>query len=352
MKKSHTNKLSVVIVNLNGIKYLKKLIKSIHQSAYKKLEIIVVDNGSKKEELISLLKLSNTTKNLKIIFLHKNFGPAMARNIGVQNSTGEYLSFLDNDTEVDKNWAKNALEYFTKHRKVGVIQSKLLLESDHRKIDYVGEYLGSNGFLVQECPAGTLDRGQFNKPKKILAAKSAGMFIRRDVFDRAGGFDDDYFIYVEETDLGWRSWLTGFEVHYLPTSVVYHHFGTSTLILGQKNASNLAKYHGPKNYLSTLYKNLPNELLWSILFKNLLLWICFIIYRALIFKLDDSYYMSKGVLYFIVNFKKINTKRKAIQSNKVYYVDNNIKKLVVSRPLWYFISKAINKQKIGNANSY
>ena len=343
--------LSIIIVNMNGWRYLNDLLDSIKSSNAKDYEIVVVDNGSETDhkKILDYAKKQNT---VKLITLHKNFGPAMARNIGVRNSSGRYVAFLDNDTIVEKNWALNAINYFKNHKKVGVIQCKLLLQSDHKKIDYVGEYLGSNGFLVQECPAGTIDRGQFNKPKKILAAKSAGMFITREAFDLAGGFDDDYFIYVEETDLGWRSWIAGYEAHYLPDSVVYHHFGTSTVILGQKGVGFLAKYHGPKNYLMTLYKNLPQNLLWRILPVHFLLWFCFALYKVLTLNFLDSYYMLSGLLYFIVNFKKISKKRDRVQSIKDDGADEMIKDLVVMRPLWYFINKATKKHKIGNAKSY
>lgn len=345
------SQLSIVIVNLNGWDYLKPLLESIKENSISQYEVVVVDNGST-EDLDKIERYLSLDSRFKLIKLHKNVGPAMARNIGVKNSKGKYISFLDNDTLVDKSWAKNALNYFNKNKKVGIIQCKLLLASDHGKIDYVGEYLGTNGFLVQECPAGSIDNGQFNKPKKILAAKSAGMFIRRDVFDKAGGFDDEYFIYVEETDLGWRSWIVGFEAHFLPTSLVYHHFGTSTVILGQSKASNLAKFHGPKNYLSTLYKNLPNRLLGKVLVQHVALWLGLIAFRFVTLKISDSVQMSKGLLYFLFNIKRLKIKRDTIQSNKQSKKQDFLNGLVVSRPLWYFINKATKKIKVGNTESY
>ena len=351
MRNLNPKLVSIVIVNYNGWGYLKKLLLSIEKNSYSDFEVVVVDNGSKKSNYKKLKEAQKRKSWLKVIYLHKNFGPATARNIGVKNSVGQYFAFLDNDTQVDSRWAKNAINYFQSNPKVGIIQCKLLLASDHSKIDYVGEYLGSNGFLVQECPAGTTDKGQFNKPKKILAAKSAGMFITRDAFEKAGGFDDDYFIYVEETDLGWRSWLAGFEAHFLPSSIVYHHFGTSTVILGQAKAGNLAKYHGPKNYLATLYKNLPKKLLFKTFSTHLLLWFSLIIYRFFTLKPKDSYYMLKGVVYFFANFRRVSHKRQKIQSNKAKKVDEKIERLVVKRPLWYFINKATKKQKVGNATT-
>lgn len=344
--------LSVIIVNINGSNFLIPLLDSIKNSVTKNYEVIVVDNGSNILEIKKIEQyLLNTTK-IKLIKLHKNYGPATARNIGVTNSSGRYLSFLDNDTIVDKKWSLEALNYFQKHKKVGIIQCKLLLQSDHSKLDYVGEFLGSNGFLVQECSGGDQDLGQFDKPQRILAAKSAGMFMRRDAFDKAGGFDDDYFIYVEETDLGWRSWLVGYESHFVPTSIVYHHFGTSNIILGKSNTSYLAKFHGPKNYITTLFKNLSTPKLIYILPIHILLWLGLCLYRIAILKPIDAFIMIKGIIVTFINFPTLIYKRKIIQDKRLLSDTYLFKHLVVSRSLWYFINKAIKTTKVGNAQSY
>lgn len=344
--------LSVIIVNFNGAAYVKECIDSILKNNIKNFEIVIVDNGSTEKELSKLKVLEHNHKEIKIVALHKNFGPALARNIGVINSHADLIAFLDNDTQVEPNWANNAIKYFKMNPKVGIIQSKLLLANDHSRLDYVGEYLGSNGFLVQNCKAGDLDSISFSKPQIILAAKSAGMFIRRNVFNLINGFDDDYFIYVEETDLGWRSWLAGFESHFLPTSKVYHQFGTSSVILGLDKASQLAKYHGPKNYLSTLIKNLSLVRLVQVLPIHLTLWLGLILYRFITLKPNDSIQMLKGLAWVILNIDKILIKRSLIQKKRK--VDDNFvfKKLVVNRNLWYFVSKAVLKSKVGNAQSY
>lgn len=344
--------LSVVIVNLNGWFYLEPLIKSIQKTHLSKYEIIIVDNGSTNNEVDPIKDLVSRSKNIKLIQLNLNYGPATARNIGVRNSSGKYISFLDNDTVVDKYWSREAISYFDSHKKVGIIQCKLLLESDHSKIDYVGEFLGDNGFLVQECKAGDTDTNQFNHPKKILAAKSAGMFIRRNVFNKIGGFDDSYFIYVEETDLGWRTWLAGYEVHYLPSSIVYHHFGTSTVILGLDKASGLAKYHGPKNYINTLIKNLSLQKIIVILPIHISLWFGLIVYRLLVFKPQDSLYMLRGIFWVLINITNILRNRSAIQKYRVRSDEYIFKHLVVRRSLWYLISKATKTTTVGNAKSY
>ena len=342
--------LSVVIVNYNGYKYLKSCIQSIQNSlSWNTLEIIIVDNGSS-EDIPQIKSLANN--QIKLIFLDKNYGPAYARNQGVAQARGEYLAFLDNDTQVHPEWAQEAIKYFDKNPKVGVIQCKLLLANDHTKLDYVGEYLGTNGFLVQECKAGDKDQGQFETIKQILAAKSAGMFIRRETFDKAGGFDADYFIYVEETDLGWRSWLVGYQAVYLPTSIVYHHFGTSNVILGLDKTSSLAKFHGPKNYITTLIKNFGVKNLITIVPLHITLWLGLAFYRLFKGKLTDFSLIVQGIIWPFIHFPQLITKRKIIQSQRVISDKKIFQSLMVKRSLNYYLNKAIHTQKIGNAKSF
>ena len=267
--------LSVIIVNYNGYTYAKKCVASVFRSvSSQSLEVIVVDNGSTDNSSINLKEdFSRYSTQLTIVSLKKNYGPSLARNAGVRRARGRYLAFLDNDTQVDRYWAKTAIDRFQQDQTIGILQCKLLLAGDRKKIDYVGEYLGQNGFLIQRAPVMAEDRGQFEKECLILAAKSAGMFITKKAFTAAGGFDNDYFIYVEETDIGWRCWLAGYRVLYCPGSIVYHEFGTSSIILSkQKNDFN-AKFHGCKNYILTLTKNLEMINIVKILPTHILLWL-------------------------------------------------------------------------------
>ncbi len=344
--------LSVIIVNHNGYEYLQACIQSIQKSlSWNDLEIIIVDNGSNKDpaKIQSNLVIKN---KITLISLDQNYGPAYARNQGVAQARGKYLAFLDNDTQVHSKWAQEAIKYFDKNPKAGVIQCKLLLASDHTKLDYVGEYLGTNGFLVQECKAGDKDQGQFETVKQILAAKSAGMFIRKDTFDKAGGFDNDYFIYVEETDLGWRSWLVGYQAIYLPTSIVYHHFGTSTVILGLDKASSLAKYHGPKNYITTLIKNFGTKNLFTIVPVHIFLWFGLAFYRLISGKPSDFLLIIRGIIWPFTHLNQVLTKRKAIQSKRVISDKKLFQSLMVKRSFVYYLKKGTRNQKVGNSKSF
>ncbi len=346
--------LSVVIVNYNGKTYTEKCVRSIESNKYVPIEICVVDNGSTDGSLELFRNYSIRRKSItfRLVELSHNYGPAYARNRGVENTRGTYIAFLDNDTEVHPDWTLYAIKVFEHDKKVGIIQSKLLLSKERNKIDYVGEYIGQNGFLIQRAPAGTIDSGQFEEQATILAAKSAGMFIRRSVFEKIGGFDDDYFIYVEETDLGWRSWLAGYTAVYVPTSIVYHEFGTSTVILGKSQNSYNAKFHGCKNYILTIYKNVGTRGLFTILPLHILLWVGLAGYAGLKGEWKNCLWVLKGVAWNFWNFPRNFRKRNLIQSSRVISDEKLFPIVMRKRPFSYFLHKAVVKHSVGNAESF
>jgi hypothetical protein len=345
--------VSVIIVNYNGKRYVNASVKSVFASKTKRIEVIVVDNGSTDGSVQYLKKHYEQCKGkFTVVALDRNYGPAKARNEGVRVATGKYLGFLDNDTVVEKKWANYAIKSFGRDAKLGVIQCKLLLAKDRRVIDYVGEYLGQNGFLVQIAKAGEIDKGQYDKPVEILAAKSAGMFIRRKTFDLIGGFDESYFIYVEETDLGWRSWLAGYRAIFVPQSIVYHEFGTSSVLLGQGKVSFNAKFHGTKNYLQTLFKNLDFKNLVKIYFIHMGLWLGLAVFNLFKGRIKEFVWIIMGIGWTFLHFFSMLKKRKAVQGHR-RVSDSRLFDVWMKRvPFLYFVNKATTKHKIGNAESF
>lgn len=347
-------KVSAVIVNYDGKPYVDKCVHSIFESGYTDLEVIVVDNGSVDGSVEYLReKYAAYGERLKVLALDKNYGPSYARNEGAKLVEGKYIGFLDNDTEVEKNWAEAAVAEFEKDEKIGIIQCKLILSKEREKLDYVGEYIGQNGFLVQRAQTAEVDHGQYDQKVEILAAKSAGMFIRKDAFEKIHGFDPDYFIYVEETDLGWRSWLAGYKAVFIPGSVVYHEFGTSTIILGKSKNNYNAKFHGCKNYILTLSKNLEMKNVFKILPLHIFLWIG-LGWFALLTKGDyrSFWWIHKAVGWNILNIGKNMEKRRQIQSARVISDDDLFKVVMRKKPFLYYIQKVTGVHKVGNAEGF
>ncbi len=309
------DRVSVIIVNFNGYEYVRRCVLAVAANVYEDFEIIVADNGSTDA---SVEKLAGEFPNLGIRFvaLPSNLGPSAARNRAVSIATGEYFAFLDNDTAPDADWLVAPIRRMKDDPSIGAIQCRLMLLREPTKFDYVGDYLGSFGFLMQTVSAGEEDTGQANSECIILSAKSAGMVVRRKAFLEAGGFDDDYFIYVEETDLGLRLWLMGYKAIYVPASRVLHEFGTSSVILGQQQ-NVLAKFHGTKNYVLTLIKNLETKTLLQVMPLHLALWVGYAVLNCAGGRWKSAGLIVAGLWWNITHLDSTMNKRREIQQRRL-----------------------------------
>lgn len=306
--------VSVIVVTYNGLPYVSRCLDAIYKTEYENMEVIVVDNGSG-DGTVAALRERYGEEGLRVIALSENVGPAAARNAAASTAAGKYLALLDNDTVPDPQWLRKAVTRLECDSTLGACQCRLMLLDDPDRFDYVGDFLGSFGFLVQEIAAGTLDVGQAQEEKFILSAKSAGMLVRSDAFRAVDGFDDDYFIYVEETDLGIRLWLAGYKVIYIPGSVVYHEFGTSAVILGERQ-NFLAAFHGPKNYVRTLLKTLGPGSLARILPIHVSLWLGYAMLHVLRRRYDSARCVIAGLWWNVRHFRETLVLRRAVQARR------------------------------------
>ena len=216
----------------------------------------------------------------------------------------------------------------------------------------MGEWIGSNGFLVGVTTSGEdVDDGRYGRELEILAAKSAGMFVRTDVAKGCGGFDPSYFIYTEETDFCWRIWLSGFRVVLAPDSVVYHKFGTSSVILADK-INYLVKFHGTKNYIQTLVKNLSfSSLIW-IFPLHIACWMGMMVFFFFKLNLMSVLHMMKAFGWLAISSPGIIKKRRQIQSMRTITDEELFKKVMKKRPLTYFIRKFLSRKKVGQTTGW
>ncbi len=341
--------VSIIIVNYNGYGLLTSCLDSIFLNNYSNYEIIIADNGSTDNSVSKIRnKYSKSRHKLKVLNLKKNYGPSLARNLAFKKSKGEIIAFLDNDTLVKKDWISQVVPIFRSNKKIGVIQSKLLLLEQPNRIDYVGELLGNLGFLKSTAQYGEIDNGQYDSSNSILAAKSAGMFIRRQAFIDAGEFDPDYFIFMEESDLGWRTWLAGYKNIFCPKSIVYHKFSSTKDIVDPKFNNYLVRFHGTKNYIQTLIKNLSFWYLLKILPVHLILWFCLATFLFLTGKFLSAKNIYKGIFWNISHLRQTLRKRKLVQekrkvSDQKLFVTY---KLMSKTNLHYYINKFTNSQKV------
>lgn len=302
----------MVILNHNGGPFLDRCLSSVLATRFSNFEVILVDNGSTDGSVDHVRDTFRSCNKLKILETGRNLGASTGRNIGAKFAKGKYLAFLDCDTEVDGSWLKEAVGLMEQCPTVGAVQCKLLLMSDHSKIDYAGDFISQFGFLVQRLPLGAEDNGVMQETALIFGVKSAGMVTRRKIFEKIGMFDEDFFIYMEETDLCWRIWLSGSQVAYVPRSIVYHAFGQTFKLLSPRTKF-LAKYHGTKNYITTILKNAGSSSLVRIISIHLLCWIGIMLWHFGRKRVTEGTWILSAIIYNLQNFRSIWRKRMITQ---------------------------------------
>jgi GT2 family glycosyltransferase len=339
--------VSVIIVNHNGILFIERCLKSVLSTEYSNFEVILVDNDSTDGSREYVLETFGSDPRVHIVCNAASFGPAKGRNIGAQQASGEYLVFLDNDTVVSQNWLTAMVEMFQAYPFVGSAQSKLLSLAAPERFDYAGDYLTQFGFLSERA-GGAVDRAQLDYVAVIFSAKSAASGVRRSIFDHIGGFDEDFYMYVEETDLSWRVWLAGYLVVFVPNSVVYHAYGSpekKQYLASDSSLRYLIKYWGCRNYIGTIFKNLELQNLLWMLPLHVSCWLGIAAWLLVRRTPRDAYWILKGILWNVAHFPVLWKKRWYVQRRVRVTSDRVILRRVMQyKSLGYFYRKLSGPQ--------
>jgi GT2 family glycosyltransferase len=223
---SVSKKVSIIIPNYNGQKYLGECLDSLHRLDFPRdqYEIIVVDNASSDG---SKGFIHSTYLDVALIQAERNLGFAGGCNLGIKNSCGESVVLLNNDTVVDTNWLKELVAVADSDKEVAIVGSKLLFKHTPNEIQNAGSYLtnrGDGGDIGSHQP----DEGQYNTTREVMAVCGASMLVRRTLIEEIGALDEDFFAYYEDIDLCYRTRLYGKKIVFASKSIVYHvHAATS-----------------------------------------------------------------------------------------------------------------------------
>ena len=238
--------VSVIILNYNGLEYLKGILKecleSVLKSNYPNLEVIFVDNGST-DGSASFVK-KNYPK-IKVIQNKQNMGFSEGFNTGIRASKGKYIALLSNDMVVDPNWLKPIVENMEKDKQIGLAGPKRLVLGTQNLLDGIGGNLYLCGRVK---PIGTyeIDRGQYDNIIEDLDYIGGVMVLRREALIKAGLFDPNFFIFCEDVDLCYRLRKLGYKVVYIPQSIIFHK-GQSTI--NKLNQNNYLEYMANRSRL-------------------------------------------------------------------------------------------------------
>lgn len=251
------NLVSVVIPNWNGKKFLAGCLDSLSRQTHPNVEVIIVDNGSH-DGSVEFLKQNYA--NVKLVTFDHNTGFAFAVNGGIIESHGEFIALLNNDTIVDLNWLSELVRAMRQHPEVASAGCKMLAYDDHTVLDGAGDGYRRGG-LPGRIGHRERDTGRFDSQRYIVGACGGAAIYRRYLFEDIGLFDEDYFAYVEDVDLGLRAQSAGYRCLYVPTAIVYH-LGCGTTGSGYNP---LVVRLSSQNNLNTIIKNIPFLLLLKFL---------------------------------------------------------------------------------------
>ena len=239
---------SVIILNLNGKRFLKDCFESLKRQTYQNFEVILVDNGSTDN---SVKFIKSNFPEVKIIVNKKNLGFAQANNQGFEIAQGRYFITLNNDTKVDKRWLENLVLIADGNDKIGMVASKILSLKNPNIIDSVGVSVCFNG-MSRGRGRLEIDNGQYDKVEEIFLPSACAPLYRRKMLEEIGFFDDSFFAYCEDTDLGIRGRLMGWKAFLSPSAVVYHYYsGTAG------KHSPLKAFLVERNHFWLVIKNFP-----------------------------------------------------------------------------------------------
>jgi GT2 family glycosyltransferase len=246
--------ISVVVVNWNRCTLLRACLESLARQRGVAYETIVVDNGSADGSP----EMAEREFRVKVIRNRENRGFCAANNQGIREARGEFIALLNNDAEAEPNWLAALHEACTRAADVGMAASKVLVWEDPRRIDKAGHLIFPDG-QNRGRGSGALDRGQFDREEEVLWPDGSAALYRRRMLDEIGGFDEDFFAYGDDAELGLRARIAGWRCIYTPEAVVRHHRGAT---LGKDSTRRLELIE--RNRLLLALKLFP----WSLLALN------------------------------------------------------------------------------------
>ena len=246
-------RVSILVVNWNGRAHLETCLDSLQSQLFRDFEVVLVDNGSTDG---SLDLLRGRYPWVRLLPLSENTGFATGNNRGLQHARGEYLVALNNDTQAEPDWLEALVRVADAHPAAGMVGSRICSFDDHDLIDSVGHGVCRDA----------MSRGRFRNRRwsdlglqpveEILFPSACVALYRRQMLEETGFFDDDFFAYAEDTDLGLRGRLAGWQAVAATDAVVYHKYSKTGGVF-----SPFKIYLVERNHYWLAFKILPWRLL-------------------------------------------------------------------------------------------
>ena len=239
--------LSILIVNWNGLKHLPECMLSVFSQIDPETEVVLVDNGSRDG---SIAYLEKEYPRVRIVRSETNLGFAGGNNLGIRHCLGRYVFFLNNDTRLEPGALKALREAFVSYPEYAIFACFLVNYYEPSLVDSAGDtfYTSACGFSWAGYPT-----AMFRAPREVTLACAGAAVYEKGLLERLGGFDEDYFLILEDCDLAFRARHLGARIIFLPQVKVFHKGSAS--LGGKSSATSI--YYSDRNYLQLLLKNYP-----------------------------------------------------------------------------------------------
>jgi len=289
-----SQKISLIIPNFNGIDLLKECVNSIQEQNFIFYEVIIVDNASKDN---SVEYIKDNYPEFKLVLNKENLGFAAAVNQGIEASKSEYIVLLNNDVVLERDCISNLLMCIKRDENIFSVSSKMIQYYDRNKIDDAGDNYTLLGWTKKVGNNRAPER--YNNGYEIFSACAGAAIYRKNVFNEIGLFDEQFFAYMEDVDIGYRSRIYGYKNLYCPNAVVYHRGSSTTGSKYNRFKIKLAA----RNNIYVPYKNMP----WpQLLFNSIFLIFGFLIKYFFFLKKGYGNEYISGLKEGLNSLEKVN----------------------------------------------
>ena len=217
--------VSAIVVNWNGETFISECLRSLQGQTYSPLEVMVVDNGST-DQSIPLIR-SQFGDGVRLHENGANLGFAAGNNVGFRLTGGKYVVLLNNDATADRHWIAELVKAAESDPGIGMCASKVYSLDKPGILDSAGGLLIYGDGLCRGRGRLEADRGQYDTRQEALLPSGCACLYRRAMLDEIGLFDEDFFAYSDDTDLGLRARIAGWRCAYVPTAVAHHRYSAT-----------------------------------------------------------------------------------------------------------------------------
>jgi GT2 family glycosyltransferase len=244
--------VSAIVVNWNGGAMLQEALASLFAQTWRALEVILVDNGSTDGSVEQAERCFGN--RLVVVRNARNEGFARGNNIGFSAAKGDWVFLLNSDATCDSEVISELMRFVADKPDVGALACRVVRADQPNFFDSVGLLLYPDG-VCRSRGWQEKNLGQYDRAEEVLAAHGCACALRKAMLDRIGGFDEDFFCYLEDLDLGMRAQLAGWKCWYVPETLVRHKKSATA-----GNYSVFKAYHVERNRLYCLWKWMPRFL--------------------------------------------------------------------------------------------